>query len=257
MARKAEDRTGKRYGRLVAMRRGENLPDGRVTWDCECDCGKIKNVPGNSLSGGNTRSCGCLVKDTRVSPINDLTGQRFGRLVVLRLGEGRTINGGVRWICLCDCGKEKQVNGASMVVGNTRSCGCLHADVAAKRAKHGLSGSPIYRSWMAMKARCLDPNNARYVDYGGRGIMVCEEWREDFRLFYAYVGDRPAGTSLDRINVNGNYEPGNVRWATDAEQRANMRPRVSNAQHEEVKSGLSTLLARIENLEAQLAARSA
>lgn len=219
MARPLVNRIGQTFGRLTVMAQER---DGDSTYAlCRCECGRETRTRMASLTGGSTRSCGCLVAETRASPIIDRVGQRFGRLVVQRLGEGRTAGGGVRWWCLCDCGTEKVINGNSLAAGNSRSCGCLHRD--AVHRTHGASGTKEYRAWAQMKSRCNDPANARFSDYGGRGISVCERWAK-FETFMEDLGPRPDGCSLDRIDNDGNYEPGNVRWATGAEQAANKRP---------------------------------
>lgn len=243
-----KDRTRERYGRLMVLGLGEPH-NGLVAWDCLCDCGKLITVTGNHLGSGGTRSCGCLVKDTRHSPITDRVGQRFGRLTVLRLGEGRTAGGGVRWVVLCDCGAEKQVNGNAMVTGNVQSCGCLVADTRHKT--HGLSGSKEHKAWGAMKSRCNDPNNKRYANYGGRGIKVCQGWSDSFEQFLADVGPRPGPKrSLDRINNDLGYFPGNVRWATIQEQANNKRGVVSNAAADALKAEVEALRAELEKLRA-------
>lgn len=160
----------------------------------------------------------------------DITGQRFGRLVVLRRDGYRCKQ--ATWHCRCDCGAETSTQGSHLRSGHTLSCGCLgreHA-VAASRSsswKHGHGHgmrSPTYRSWISMKTRCTNPSVPHYHYYGGRGIRVCERW-EKFENFLADMGLRPAGTSLDRYpNNSGNYEPGNCRWATPKEQAKNRRP---------------------------------
>jgi hypothetical protein len=166
---------------------------------------------------------------TTASKIVDLTGKRFGRLVVLALHPERSRLGLARWVCRCDCGSERIVCGTSLRSGATKSCRCLLKEMLAKRVtkhghtKHGLR-SRAYKCWEGMKNRCFSPRARAYPWYGGRGITVCERWLI-FENFYADMGDPPPGLSLDRINNNGNYEPGNCRWATAAEQLANRRPR--------------------------------
>ena len=125
--------------------------------------------------------------------------------------------------CVCNCGTEKTVQLGSLKNGNTLSCGCLKKE---RLTTHGQGGngkqSPAYRSWDAMIQRCTNQKDKRYQDYGGRGITVCPEWL-DFEAFYRDMGDRPAGTSIDKIDNNGNYEPDNCRWATGSEQQRNKR----------------------------------
>lgn len=154
----------------------------------------------------------------------DLTGQRFGRLTVFKFYE---INNDrcATWECSCDCGAKVIVNGTHLRNGNTRSCGCLQSDISASRLLvHGMKGTREYNSWRSMMKRCNNPNDKAYNHYGGRGISVCERWRK-FENFYADMGGRPDGYSLDRINNNGNYEPSNCQWSTQKEQANNRRNR--------------------------------
>lgn len=150
----------------------------------------------------------------------DITGKHFGRLTVLE----RVVHphrADSFWRCRCECGNEAIVSGYKMRIGHTQSCGCLWLpSITAAKIKHGQTGTPAWRSFMKARQRCCDPNNNRYALYGGRGI----EFRfADFNAFFAELGERPRGTSLDRKDPNGHYEPGNVRWATSMEQRHNRR----------------------------------
>jgi hypothetical protein len=154
----------------------------------------------------------------------NLTGQRYGRLVVIQEA-GRTTSRGVRWLCQCDCKKFKVVTSGNLRSGNTRSCGCGEQE-SRFQLTHGQSRSSMYRMWVGMLQRCYNPNSKVYRHYGARGITVDERWHT-FEPLVAYIlatiGERPPGRSIDRINNDGNYEPGNIRWATRSEQMKNRR----------------------------------
>jgi hypothetical protein len=154
----------------------------------------------------------------------DITGQRIGKLVAKRFGPN--INGCTTWICQCDCGNETTVTTQNLRPKHTTSCGCVKKAVVAKGANssHGMRRTRIYAGWRAMKDRCLNPNNHAYDRYGGRGITICERWMK-FENFHQDMGDKPAGLTLDRIDNDGNYEPGNCKWSTPAEQARNRRKR--------------------------------
>lgn len=154
-----------------------------------------------------------------------LIGIKFGRLKVLSKYKDNPISKLIRWECECDCGNIIQINTGNLIYSNTRSCGCLRVDVSHKvNLKHGRSKSPIFNIWSAMKARCYYQKGKHYSDYGGRGIKVCDRWLNSFDEFYEDMGDRPTSKhSLDRIDVNGDYEPSNCRWATKMEQVNNTR----------------------------------
>ena len=140
----------------------------------------------------------------------------------------KRIRRNVVWLCVCDCGNCVEIRGGDLQSGRTRSCGCLRADSAKEtHSIHGKAHSKIHFVWLSMKNRCFNNKAQGFRNYGGRGIRVCDEWKNDFQSFYDYVSQLPHfgedGYSIDRINNDGNYEPGNVRWATQKEQVNNRR----------------------------------
>lgn len=153
----------------------------------------------------------------------DRTGKRYGKLVaverVLACRFNREVE--VLWLCKCDCGRTKIVPSSSLASG-AKSCGCRKKGRLRGLTSHGLSNSPEYRSWLLARKRCNDPATRGYKRYGGRGIIVCDKWANDFLAFLQDVGFKPTPKhTLDRIDVDGNYEPGNCRWATSKEQARN------------------------------------
>lgn len=154
-----------------------------------------------------------------------LVGNFYGRWTVIAIDEANR-----RALCRCACGNESSPRFNDLKGGNTRSCGCLIRDkTSARTLKHGMTGAPEYWAWIDMRRRCYDPKNKGFVHYGSRGIEVCLRWRESFANFLSDVGPRPKKIgsgreySIERLNNDGNYEPGNCKWATAQEQNRNKR----------------------------------
>lgn len=223
------DLTGHKYGRWTVIENA-GYQNKEIIWKCICECGNVGYIAGNSLRSGNSKSCGCLAREInskrlketyKPKPIIDLSGQRFGKLVAIDIAvheKGKHI----KWNCICDCGNKIIATGAYLKNGKKTHCGC------EKPFSYRLAYPRIYSIWQNMKDRCGNPKNEKYKDYGGRGITVCQEWIDSFEAFckWALENGYADNLTLDRIDVNGNYEPSNCRWITMFDQMGNMRKNV-------------------------------
>lgn len=222
MGNKIRDLSHMRFGRLYVTDTFKRDNKSRIVWLCKCDCGNEVYVSSINLVKGTTSSCGCIRR-------NDLSGKRFGRLTVLRITDNHVTSGGrkqIQYLCKCDCGKEVTVKAEHLRNGNTKSCGCFNADASRERSRtHGLSDTRLHRIWQGMKQRCYYKNGISYKNYGGRGISICDEWKEDFNTFYDWAINNgyADNLSIDRKDVDKGYSPDNCRWATNIEQASNKR----------------------------------
>ena len=190
-----------------------------------------------------------------------MIGEKFGRLTVVESNGHRTKPSGQKynvWLCKCDCGNDTIVSVHKLRTGSTKSCGCIRRENLSSgiRKTHGMHNTPEYETWCAMIKRCNNEKCDSYKNYGGRGITVCNEWL-DFEKFYADMGNRPKNSTIERINVNGNYEPCNYKWATKKEQGRNKRTnrliefrgstRCLSELAEQYKINMKTLWARLKS----------
>jgi hypothetical protein len=204
---------------------------------CRCKCGKEVWIATYRILSGNTKSCGCLCskmiseRGTRRTPTVVAEGSR---LTVIGHEHRLNIRGEkVMWAnCLCVCGKTKWIQRYAVESGGALSCGCLVRDRTSEvLTKHGMAESRAYSTWLNMKARCSNKKLKHYKNYGGRGILVCKEWWDDFSKFYECLAkllpdgcsDIPCGLTIDRANNDRGYEPGNIRLATNKQQSRNTR----------------------------------
>jgi len=209
---------GNTYLNLTVIEKSKERLNNKLSYVCLCKCGNKKIVSANNLRNLSIKSCGCLRKE---KSLTEMIGKKFTKLLVIEFNsKGR--NNENKWLCKCDCGNHIVLCTNVLTKGNTKSCGCL-------RKANDIYKSKEYQSYKAMKERCNSKTHHAYKNYGGRGITICKRWLDNFENFYNDMGKRPAGTSLDRINNNGNYEPNNCKWSTPKEQNNNRRNTLKNA----------------------------
>lgn len=226
---------GQRFERLTVIEEGYSSKSGSLMWLCRCDCGTEKYVRSDSLLSGRIKSCGCYNKDVAKA---HLEGQRFGFLTVIK-ENGRNKDGDVMWLCRCDCGNEHTVKSVNLIHGYVKSCGCKTGEMISQgNSKHGLCNSKLYHIWSGIKKRCLNPKHDNYKRYGARNISMCDEWLNNFQVFYDWAISHgfQDGLTIDRIDNYKGYSPDNCRWITPKEQQHNRRDTIFLTYKGETKS---------------------
>lgn len=208
------------FGKLTVVEPGTPRQN-KCGWNestskCVCQCGTVGEFINSDMRSGNTGSCGCTKRPVQIQP-----GTVFGKLTAVRAGERLPLKDGytqATTYCTCSCGGSRTVRNTKLRCGDISSCGCQVKD------RGGESGKPEYCAWIGMISRCHNPLDPRYRNYGGRGIAVCDQWRDSYEAFLAHVQRRPSSEySIDRIDNDKGYEPGNVKWSTTREQNNNKR----------------------------------
>ena len=221
---KVEDLTGQRFGELTVIRDSGERQNHKILWLCRCDCGnELKVTTGNLHQGVSTRCKSCGHKHAAITMLVDLRGKKFGRLVPIEVVGSDKYSKHI-WKCKCDCGNTTYATTGLLTSGKTKSCGCYKQDEFKQRVTtHGMTNTRVYGIWQQMKDRCLNSKNPHFYCYGGRGITVCERWKNSFENFLSDMGNPNNDLSIDRIDPDGNYEPSNCRWATVYQQAHNKR----------------------------------
>lgn len=214
----------KKFNRLTVIEYIGSINNRRF-YKCLCDCGKEVDVSGTKLRTNKTKSCGCLLKDIHEDSASKWIGKKFHKLTILESYSKEKYKDR-KFLCACECGNKKITTIAKLKKGDVKSCGCLKKERMNKTMTvHGLSSRDLYREWQSIKTRCTNPNSKAYKRYGGRGIDISDEWKDNPEKFISdiinKIGERPKGKTLDRINNNKGYSIENVKWSTPLEQAHN------------------------------------
>lgn len=232
------DLTGQKFHKLTVLKmNGKNK---EILWLCKCDCGKTTTVRANNLKSGQVKSCGCLQR-TSESDYDKYIGKKFNRLTVLKYLK-KDSHSAVIFSFLCDCGNYYTGKLSPVKSGKVKSCGCYGIEQrknTPRNLRHGHNKkgrtTPTYHSWASAKKRCFNKNDSQYKNYGGRGIMMCQRWRNSFEAFLKDMGEKQKGLSIDRIDNDGHYScgkcsqcrennwPMNCKYTTDQTQARNRR----------------------------------
>lgn len=229
MGKRASVEVGAVYGRLEVLGNKGKNKHGKYYAECLCSCGNKLDVLEACLKSNHTQSCGCYKSEVASERLKvDYSGMKFAKLTLLRdvgkIGQGERL-----WECLCECGNLTVTRGAHVKFGHVKSCGCLQIENTKKaNITHGMSKSSEYYTYRGMLERCYNKNNEKYRIYGARGITVSEEWIESFTNFFRDMGCRPENLTLERKDVNGNYDKDNCIWDTPNEQAFNQRGNKNN-----------------------------